>query len=155
MAQASTHQRVVGHKCPGVPLLDQNQSSSGLLVGISEENLEYGAWHFFFKSLSCVWLLRPHVLQPAKLLCPWDSPGKNTGVSYHFLLQGIFLTQGWNPHPLHCRQIFLLLSHQRSPISVSIKPYMLNIENDKRNPAHQVTKNKCNYTHRNKHAGIK
>ena len=33
----------------------------------------------------------------ARLLCPWDCPGKNTGVGYHFLLQGIFLTQGWNP----------------------------------------------------------
>ena len=36
--------------------------------------------------------LRPHGLQPTSLLCPWDSPGKNTGVGYHFLLQGIFLT---------------------------------------------------------------
>ena len=33
-----------------------------------------------------------------QLLCPWDSPGKNTGVGCHFLLQGIFLTQGSNPH---------------------------------------------------------
>ena len=33
--------------------------------------------------------------------CLWDSPGKNTGVSCHFLLQGIFLTQGSNPHLLH------------------------------------------------------
>ena len=32
-----------------------------------------------------------------RLPCPWDSPGKNTGVGYHFLLQGIFLTQGSNP----------------------------------------------------------
>ena len=32
------------------------------------------------------------------LLCPWDSLGKNIGVG--FLLQGIFLTQGWNPHLL-------------------------------------------------------
>ena len=31
--------------------------------------------------------LRPHGLQPARLLRPWDSPGKNTGVGYHFLLQ--------------------------------------------------------------------
>ena len=30
--------------------------------------------------LSCVRLLQPHGLQPATLLCPWDSPGKNTGV---------------------------------------------------------------------------
>ena len=32
-----------------------------------------------------------------RLLCPWDSPGKNTGVGNHFLLQGIFPTQGSNP----------------------------------------------------------
>ena len=31
---------------------------------------------------------------------PWDSPGKNTGVGCHFLLQGIFQTQGLNPHLL-------------------------------------------------------
>ena len=46
-------------------------------------------------------LLRPHGLQPTSLLCPWDSPGKNTGVDCHFLLQGIFLTQGSNPCLLH------------------------------------------------------
>ena len=32
--------------------------------------------------------LKPHELQPARLPCPWDSPGKNTGVGCHFLLQG-------------------------------------------------------------------
>ena len=37
-------------------------------------------------------LLRPHGLWPARLLCPWNSPGKNTGMGCHFLLQGIFLT---------------------------------------------------------------
>ena len=31
--------------------------------------------------------LQPHRLQPARLLCPWDFPGKNTGVGCHFLLQ--------------------------------------------------------------------
>ena len=36
--------------------------------------------------------LRPHGLQLTRLLCPWDFPGKNTGVGCHFLLQGIFLT---------------------------------------------------------------
>ena len=40
--------------------------------------------------------LWPHGLQPARLLCLWDSPGKNTGVGCHFLLQGIFPTQGSN-----------------------------------------------------------
>ena len=38
--------------------------------------------------------LWPHGLQPAKILCPWDFPGKNTGVGSHSLLQGIFSTQG-------------------------------------------------------------
>ena len=50
-------------------------------------------------------------LQPAKLLCPWDSPGRNPGVDCHALLQGIFLTQGLNPGFPHCRQIFYCLSH--------------------------------------------
>ena len=35
---------------------------------------------------------------PPRRHCPWDSPGKNTGVGCHALLQGIFPTQGWNPH---------------------------------------------------------
>ena len=38
------------------------------------------------------------------LLCPWDFPGKSTGVGCQFLLQKIFLTQGLNPGLPHCRQ---------------------------------------------------
>ena len=41
--------------------------------------------------------LWPHGLQPTRLLCPWDFPGKNTGASCHFLLQGILLIQASNP----------------------------------------------------------
>ena len=41
--------------------------------------------------------LRPHGLQPARPLCPWDAPGKNTGVG----CQGIFPTQGSNWRLLH------------------------------------------------------
>ena len=44
--------------------------------------------------------LLPHGLWPARLLCPWDSLAKNTGGGCHFLLQGIFLTQGSNLHLL-------------------------------------------------------
>ena len=40
--------------------------------------------------------LRPYGLSLAMLLCPWDSPGKNSGVCCHALLQGIFPTQGSN-----------------------------------------------------------
>ena len=39
----------------------------------------------------------PHRWQPTRLPRSWDSPGKNTGVGCHSLLQGIFLTQGLNP----------------------------------------------------------
>ena len=43
-----------------------------------------------------------HGLQPARLLCPGDSPGKNTGVGCHFLLQGIFQCTHVNPDlPVH------------------------------------------------------
>ena len=61
-----------------------------------------------------VWLFWPHGLWPARLLYPWNSPGKNTGVSCRFLLQGIFLSQRSNSsllHLLHCRWILDLLSH--------------------------------------------
>ena len=44
-----------------------------------------------------------------------DSPGKNTGVGCHTLLQGIFPTKGSNPGLPHCRQILYCLSHQGSP----------------------------------------
>ena len=45
--------------------------------------------------------LRPHGLQPTRFLCSWDSPGKNSGVGCHALLQKSFLTQGSNWHLLH------------------------------------------------------
>ena len=44
-----------------------------------------------------------------------DSPGKNTGVGCHVLLQGIFPAQGLNPGLLHCRWILYCLSHLGSP----------------------------------------
>ena len=64
---------------------------------------------------SCLTLFRPHGLQPASPLCPWDSPGKNTGVGSPSFLKGIFLTQGSNPSLLHCQADSLPLSHLGSP----------------------------------------
>ena len=67
------------------------------------------------------------VAQPGPTLCdpvdcsqPCSSihgifPGKNTGVGCHFLLQGIFPTQGLSPGCPHCKQMLYRLSHQRSP----------------------------------------
>ena len=45
--------------------------------------------------------LQPLGLWPSMLLCPWDHPGKNTGVGSQSLLQGIFWSQESNSHPLH------------------------------------------------------
>ena len=42
----------------------------------------------------CPTLWDPWTVGTPSFLCPWDSPGKNTRVGCHFLLQGIFLTQG-------------------------------------------------------------
>ena len=54
------------------------------------ENFE----HYSASMCCCCWVTSvvsdsvwPHRQQPARLLCPWDSPGKNTGVGCHFLLQ--------------------------------------------------------------------
>ena len=58
---------------------------------------------------------RPHGLQPTRLRCPWDSPGKNPGVGGHSLFQGIFPTQGSNQGLLHCRQILYHLSPPGKP----------------------------------------
>ena len=54
---------------------------------------------------SHVQLFATHGPWPSRFLCPWDFPGKNTGVGWDALLQGVFLTQGLNPHLLcllHC-----------------------------------------------------
>ena len=66
--------------------------------------------------LSCVWLFTTHGLQPTGLLCPWNFPGKNTGVGCHFLLQGIFPTT-LDQTCVSCigRWILYHLSHLGSP----------------------------------------
>ena len=59
--------------------------------------------------------LPSHEQEPTRILCPQDSPGKNTGVGCHFLFQRIFPTKGLNLGLLHCRRILYHLSHQGSP----------------------------------------
>ena len=61
---------------------------------ILESILPTHAW-LVAQSCRTLW---PHGLQPARLLCPWDYPSKNTRVGCHFLLRRIFLTQGSNLH---------------------------------------------------------
>ena len=64
----------------------------------------------------------PMVCSPPGSSVHGDSPGKNTGVGCHVLLQGIFPTQGLNPDLLHCRWILYHLSHQGSPDSHLFMP---------------------------------
>ena len=77
-------------------------------------------------SQSCPTLCSPLDCSPFRLLHSWDFSGKNAGVGYHFLLQGIFPTQGLNLHLLcllHSRQRLYLLRHQGS--SESEKTHMV------------------------------
>ena len=69
----------------------------------------------FFQLLSRSSCLQCHRLQPIRLLCPWNSPGKNTGVGSHSFLQEVFLTQGSNLGLPNCKQILYHLNHQGSP----------------------------------------
>ena len=66
-------------------------------------------------SQSCSTLCDPWIVACQAPLSMEISPGKNTGVGCHALLQGIFPTEGLNPGLLHCRQILYYLSHQGSP----------------------------------------
>ena len=66
-----------------------------------------------WKLLSPVQLCDPMDCSPQDYL--WDSPGSNTRVGCHFLLQAIFPTQGLNLGLLHCWQILYHLSHQGNP----------------------------------------
>ena len=78
------------------------------------------------ESLDCVRLLRPHGLQPARLLCPWVYPRQEyTGVDCHFLLQGIFQAQGSNPrlrpwqvikNPPVKQEMWVLSLDQKDPV---------------------------------------
>ena len=63
----------------------------------------------------CPSLCDPKDYRPPGSSVHGDSPGKNSGVGCHSLLQVIFSTQGSNPGLPHCRQILYHLSHQASP----------------------------------------
>ena len=80
------------------PLGHKNRCSPSLLCFHSAYSNLPGLAHVHACQVTSVLsdCLRPYGLQSARLLCPWDSPGKNTGVGCCALFQGIFLTQGSN-----------------------------------------------------------
>ena len=75
------------------------RSGTGRIITVKMATLPKTAYRFnvllLFRTLSHIQLLHPHGPQPASLLCLWDSPGKNTRVGYHFLLQEIFQLRDW------------------------------------------------------------
>ena len=66
--------------------------------------------HIVLVAQWCLALCHPMDCSPARLLCPWDFPGKGTAVGCHSFLQGIFPTQGSNPSLLNYRQILFNLT---------------------------------------------
>ena len=76
-------------------------------------------------SKTCPTLLHSHGLWPARLLCPRDSPGKKTGVGWHFLLQEIFLTQGSNLSLLIGRQILYHWATKEACLSITGIKYLI------------------------------
>ena len=61
---------------------------------------------------------------PTRVLCPWNSPGKNTGVGSHSFLQRIFLTQGLHPDLLHCRWNLYRLSSVENTLNCCEGPVL-------------------------------
>ena len=96
----------------GTPGMLQSMGSKRVGPDWATELTEHLHWETMKQSLSPKWRykeaevcaqsmsdsLRPHGLHPTRLLCAWNFPGKSIGVGCCFLLQGIFLTLGSNPH---------------------------------------------------------
>ena len=70
-------------------------------------------------------LVQPNSCSSNVLLPPGDSPGKSTGVGCHFLLQGIFPTQGSNPGLPSCGRILNCLNHQGDPCNKRLMRHSL------------------------------
>ena len=97
-----------------LPLVCTSLSHRIWLCSCAQKHLFWVGLLFLFSRSVMPNSLQLHGPFPTRLLCPWDFPGKNTGVCCHFLLQGIFLSQGSNPGLLHWQTDSLLLSHQGS-----------------------------------------
>ena len=105
--------------CKSIQETKAKVNENSYLKGLGDWDREMRLLEYNFLQLGCVtiifillflWVvlksLQLHGLSLARLLCPWDSPGKNTGMDCCLLLQGIFLTQGSNPRLLLGSWIF-------------------------------------------------
>ena len=78
--------------------------------------LIFNVLKFVLSIQSCLTLCYPMDCSPPGSSVHGDSPGKNTGVGCHALLQGIVPSPGLNPGLPHCRWILYCMSHQWSPV---------------------------------------
>ena len=103
-------------------IINSNDNTFKLKLG-NFFSLKWNAfmWVVVIVTMLCPNLLWSHGLQPTRFLCPWNFPGKNTGVGHHFLLQGIFPTQGSNPGLLHWQVDSLLTKLWGKPIAMREK----------------------------------
>ena len=83
-----------------------------MLIELLLQTGEYYYYYYYLYLLSCVQFFVTPCTVALRLLWPWNSSHKNTGVNRHPLPQKIFLTQGTNLGLLHCRQILYHLSYQ-------------------------------------------
>ena len=108
--------------CPGVSLIKMRAVTLDADSSAAQKGLAFLTSGSFLRCAHILWSarilqmhvcsasLRPLGLSPARLLCPWDSPGKNTGVGCHFLFQEIFVT--WDQTCVSCLAVDSLpLSH--------------------------------------------
>ena len=107
----------------------------GSIPGSGRSHGKRNATHSSILAWKILWTEEPGGLQsmgskrvgheePTRLLCPWDFPGKNTGVGCHLLFQRIFSTWGSNPH-LICLllwQVDSVLVPRGKPSEEHIKP---------------------------------
>ena len=132
LAACKNHTSLLGHsKCHFFPedlpvyltVITPTKISQSSLINIEQEHI----LHCTLDTYVCVYVLScsamsnsmwPRGLQPSRLLSPWNFPGKDTWVGCHFLLQGIFLTQGLSSCLLHWQADSLPLSHLGSPLDM-------------------------------------
>ena len=87
------------HTCDGILSIHKKRNLA-ICSNMDGHCGPYAAWDepdTRLPTLSPVW---PRGPQHSRLLCPWDSPSRNTGVGCRFLLRGIFQTEEWSPPPL-------------------------------------------------------
>ena len=93
-----------------------NSNGESIIVSFMSPNTNAQAFCVSLVTQSCLTLCDHMDCSPTRLLCAWDSPGKNSEVACHSLLQGAFWTQGLNSGLLHWRQIVLPSEPQGKPL---------------------------------------